>query len=99
MRTARVAKRFSFLREEPDAMPRSVPPRIIVAAVAALGLAVAGVSAGTAFAGDQAARAADRTAVPADDEAKGLIYNGLQRRPGGPCAAGLLEVKGTSPIM
>ncbi|MFB9447209.1 DUF7402 domain-containing protein [Dactylosporangium vinaceum] len=81
-------------------MPGSVPPRIIVAAVAALGLVVAGVSAGTAFAGDRGSRTADLTAVPADDAAKGLVYSGLQRsRPGGPCAAGLLEVKGTSPVM
>jgi hypothetical protein len=71
-------------------MSRSRTIRLAVAAVAALGLAVTGAFVGTATAREQ---------VPANDAANGLIYNGLQRRSGGPCGAGLFEVKGTSPVM
>ncbi|WP_433222572.1 DUF7402 domain-containing protein [Dactylosporangium sp. CS-047395] len=80
-------------------MPRSATTRIIVAAAAAIGLGVTGVFAGTAFAGDRTSQTAGLTAMPANEPAKGLVYDGLQRRPAGPCGAGLLEVKGTSPTM
>ncbi|MGI5236575.1 hypothetical protein [Dactylosporangium sp. CA-139066] len=66
--------------------------RIVIGAVAALGLIGAGIFAGTAFAGD-------RAVLPANEPAKGLVYDGLQRRAAGPCGPGLLEVKGTSPVM
>ncbi|MEV0136131.1 hypothetical protein AB0H83_47805 [Dactylosporangium sp. NPDC050688] len=73
--------------------------RIAVAAVAAIGLVGINAFAGTALAGDRAGRRADLTAVPANDAARGLVYDGLQRRPAGPCGSTLLEVKGTSPVM
>ncbi len=90
-------------------MPGSVPARrrlargsttrIAVAVIAALGLVGVNAFAGTALAGDRVGRSADLTAVPANDAAKGLVYDGLQRRPAGPCGSTLLEVKGTSPVM
>ncbi|MET7426200.1 hypothetical protein [Dactylosporangium sp. NPDC005555] len=77
-------------------MPGSRTNRLVVAAVAALGLVATGAFVGTASAGEGTIRS---VGVPANDTAKGLVYDGLQRRPAGPCGAGLLEVKGTSPIM
>ena len=51
--------------------------RIAVAAVAAVGLVGVNAFAGKALAGDRAGRAADLTAVPANDAARGLVYDGL----------------------
>ncbi|GGM40458.1 hypothetical protein ACFFX1_17850 [Dactylosporangium sucinum] len=66
--------------------------RTIGISVGGLVLVAAGLVAGTASAGENAA-------LPAGDPAKGLVYNGLQRRAAGPCGPDLLEVKGTSPVM
>jgi hypothetical protein len=72
--------------------------RIVGTALGAAGLVLAGTFVGTAVAAESAGRLADLSAVPANDAARGLVYDGLQRRSGGPCG-NLLEVKGTSPVM
>ena len=52
-----------------------------------------GLLGGSAFAGE----AAD-PALPANDAARGMIYNGLRPDAAGPCA-GLFQVKGVTPVM
>src|SRR5687768_12288236 len=80
-------------------MPGSGSARRRLAVVAVAALTLAGVNIVAARAADTAGDTASRHALPMNDTARGLVYDGLQRRPTGPCGPNLLEVKGTSPVM